>query len=441
MARTRLLEQATELAARLALGTAPSQPDDEIVALIGLVGILRRSADSIGAQLAAELDRRSAVPETSLARALGERSAAVAVARLASIDPREAHDWIAAGRAAATPSTITGEPLPPQHEHVAANLRSAAITPRAARAIVDALDAIGDRCSRDESADLERLLLDYAPQLTSREFDRLCGQAVDRFDPDGAEPREDDLRSRSGLTITRGRDGLTTFVLKAHPEAAGFLLAAVDARTAPRRIPTFEDRPIELNPAAHDDRTLAQKRLDAFVEIARESIAHDNGRLAGTTVTLSVTMTLDALLTGVGVAQVAGVDAPISARTARRLAADAEIIPIVLGGAGEPLDVGRSSRLFTEPQRRALALRDGGCIWPGCDAPPGWCEVAHLVPWSHGGPTDLDNGALMCAFHHRRFDNDGWALERGGGATWLIPPAWVDSARTPRRAGRLPRAA
>lgn len=437
MAPTRLLEQATALAARLAIDGLLGLPNDEIVALIELVGSLRRSVDAVGAQLAAELDRRSTVPETSLARALGERTPAVAVARLASIDPREAHDWIAAGSAAATLSTITGQPIPPKHEHIAASLASAAITPRAARTIVDALDAIADRCARHELTELERLLLDYAPQLTSRELDRLCRQAVDRFDPDGAEPREDELRSRSGLTITRGRDGLIVFVLKAHPEAAGFVMTALDARTAPRRIPTFD----EVEPTARDDRTLAQRRLDAFVDIARESLAHDNGRLAGTAVTLSVTMTLDALLTGVGTAHISGIDAPISARTARRLAAEAEIIPIVLGGAGEPLDVGRSSRLFTEPQRRALALRDGGCIWPGCDAPPGWCEVAHLVPWSRGGPTDLGNGALMCAFHHRRFDNDEWALQRHGEAAWLIPPSWVDSARRPRRAGRLPRAA
>lgn len=437
MASAPLLEQATALEARLAVEGLLREPDDEIVALIGLVGSLRRSVDALGAQLAAELDRRSAVPETSLARALGERSAAVAVARLANIDPRDAHDWIAAGSSSATRSTITGEILPPAYPQVAASLTCGAITPRAARTIVDTLATIGEKCTRYEAADLERLLLEYAPQLTSREFDRLCRQAVDRFDPDGAEPREDELRSRSGLTITRSRDGLMVFVLKAHPEAAGFVLAAIDARTAPRRTPSFD----AVEPSTHDDRTLAQKRLDAFVDIARESLAHDNGRLAGTAVTLSVTMTLDALLTGIGTAQICGIDEPISASTARRLAADAEIIPIVLGGTSEPLDVGRASRLFTEPQRRALALRDGGCIWPGCDAPPGWCEVAHLVPWSHGGATDTANGALMCAFHHRRFDHDGWVLKWHAGVPWLIPPAWVDAARAPRRAGRLPRAA
>lgn len=436
MAHERLLEQATALAARFPVDGVQQQ-DDAIVALLSLAGDLRRSVDAIGAQLAAQLARRSTVPETSLARALGERTPAIAVARLASIDVREAHDWIAAGAAATTRATLTGETLPPRFEQVAASLVSSAITPRAARAAVDALTVVAERCTPQEARDLERLLVDYAAQLTPREFDRLCRQAVDRFDPDGVEPREDDLRSRAGLTIVRGSDGMTTFIIKSHAEAAGYILTALDARTAPQRVPTFA----ELDPSSDDNRTLPQKRLDALVGIARESLANDNGQLAGTAATLMVTMTLDALLTGVGTAHIAGLDEPISARTARRLAADAEIIPVVLGTNSELLDVGRARRLFTEPQRRALALRDGGCIWPGCDAPPGWCEVAHIVPWSHGGPTDLENGALMCAFHHRRFDNDGWALERREEVSWLVPPPWVDSHQTPRRAGRLPRVA
>jgi len=135
------------------------------------------------------------------------------------------------------------------------------------------------------------------------------------------------------------------------------------------------------------------------------------------------------------------VDERISAATARRLAAQAEIIPVVLGSPSEPLDQGRAVRLFTEAQRRALAVRDGGCVWPGCNAPPGWCEVAHIVAWMLGGMTDLANGVLLCPFHHRRFDHDGWEMRWIDGVLYLIPPAWVDPTRAPRRAGRLPVAA
>lgn len=142
---------------------------------------------------------------------------------------------------------------------------------------------------------------------------------------------------------------------------------------------------------------------------------------------------------GLGWAEVAGCDQPISAATARRLAADAEIIPVVMGGPSEILDQGRAMRLFTTAQRRAMALRDGGCVWPGCHAPPGWCEAAHRLSWLDGGATDLDNGVLLCPFHHRTLDAEGWRFERDdGGVLWLIPPGHVDAWRTPRRAGRLP---
>jgi Domain of unknown function (DUF222) len=156
---------------------------------------------------------------------------------------------------------------------------------------------------------------------------------------------------------------------------------------------------------------------------------------------MNVTMSLESLLSGLGAAQIDGIDEPISARTARRLACDAQIIPIVLGGRSELLDLGHGARLFSEVQRRALSTRDGGCIWPSCSAPPGWCEVAHLKAWALGGRTDLNNGALMCPFHHRRFDHDQWEIEWENGVPYLIPPPWVDPARLRRRAGRLPRAA
>ena len=274
--------------------------------------------------------------------------------------------------------------------------------------------------------------------MCARDVDRLCRQVIDRFDPDGAEPREDELRARSGIKVIRGRDGLITWIVKMHPEAAGFLTTEVDARTAPRREVTFT----QANPPhVEDDRTLAQRRLDALVSIARESLCNDHGKLAGTSVTMNVTMSLDSLLSGLGAAYIDGIDEPISAATARRLACDAQIIPIVLGGDSEPLDLGHSQRLFSEPQRRALALRDGGCVFTNCGAPAGWCEVAHLTAWAVGGRTDLMNGALMCPFHHRRFDHDAWDYAWTADGLTLIPPASVDPARTSRRPGHGFRAA
>lgn len=93
----------------------------------------------------------------------------------------------------------------------------------------------------------------------------------------------------------------------------------------------------------------------------------------------------------------------ISAGEARRLARRAGIIPVVLGGASVPLDVGRKRRVHTEAQRIAMGLRDGGCTAGGCDAPSGMTEAHHdEVSWVHGGGTSVDRGRLLCPAHHRR---------------------------------------
>lgn len=91
----------------------------------------------------------------------------------------------------------------------------------------------------------------------------------------------------------------------------------------------------------------------------------------------------------------------------RMLACNAGIVPVVLGSRGEPLDVGRESRFATDAQRAALIVRDGGCTWPLCNAPPSWCEAHHLLEWRYSGRTDLDDLALLCAYHHRETHSKG----------------------------------
>jgi len=115
---------------------------------------------------------------------------------------------------------------------------------------------------------------------------------------------------------------------------------------------------------------------------------------------LVVTMTLSALLDQLRGAGLANNDAVLSPGTVRRLACEAGIIPAVLGGPSETLDLGRTERLFTPAQRHALARRDGGCSYPGCTIAPQWTEAHHITHWIHGGPTNLTNGALLCGRHH-----------------------------------------
>jgi hypothetical protein len=108
-----------------------------------------------------------------------------------------------------------------------------------------------------------------------------------------------------------------------------------------------------------------------------------------------------------------GGDPTTDGSLAARLRAAMRRLPPTLGGAPtQPLEVGRTSRVVTGTQRAALVVRDGGCGFPGCDRPPGWCEVHHLVHWLHGGPTNLANLALLCRAHHRAVHEGGWRLGR-----------------------------
>ncbi|MBW4096083.1 MAG: DUF222 domain-containing protein, partial [Acidobacteria bacterium] len=143
-----------------------------------------------------------------------------------------------------------------------------------------------------------------------------------------------------------------------------------------------------------------QKLLHALVDCARIAVRTrqlpGNG---GMKPQLVITMTLEQLTAGRGSLNLPHAG-PTSAGAIRRMACDAEVIPMVLGTGSEVLDVGRSVRIISKELRKALISRDGGCAFPSCDRPPQWCEAHHLDHWSHGGTTSLENSALLCSHHH-----------------------------------------
>ena len=116
--------------------------------------------------------------------------------------------------------------------------------------------------------------------------------------------------------------------------------------------------------------------------------------------TIVVTMTLETLTGGLAAATLDTGDR-VTAHTARRLACEAGIIPVVLGGKRKVLDVGRKHRLFTKAQRIALVVRDRGCTAEGCQTAAWFCHAHHDQLWSRGGKTSLANGRLLCPSHHR----------------------------------------
>jgi Domain of unknown function (DUF222) len=116
---------------------------------------------------------------------------------------------------------------------------------------------------------------------------------------------------------------------------------------------------------------------------------------------------------GAGARQLLGSHTELTVEALTRIGCDAEINLMLLDASGEVLHCGRSTRLPTVGQRRALVVRDQGCVFPGCDRPPAACQAHHLRFWDrHLGPTDIENLALVCAFHHWLIHDRHWTLER-----------------------------
>lgn len=163
-----------------------------------------------------------------------------------------------------------------------------------------------------------------------------------------------------------------------------------------------------------DERRPEKRRADALLLLvtrAAELLDADTTVPTSGSTRLTVTIGFDELadtLRGFGVTT--GGTA-LEAHTIRKLACDAEILPMVLGSDSQPLDVGRERRLATPAQRAAVIQRDRHCTFPGCDRPPTWCQVHHVVPWYAGGETSLENSALLCPRHHTVVHRDGYTAQ------------------------------
>ncbi|WP_161958593.1 HNH endonuclease signature motif containing protein [Ornithinimicrobium cavernae] len=231
-------------------------------------------------------------------------------------------------------------------------------------------------------------------------------------DEDEARQAGKRLLRRIGTTA-----GLAEWQLLLDEEAEAVLEAALDPLTVPR--PGADQHGLQRT----DPRTASQRRGDALVEILTRAAATDGSDAPGCGAgRIQVTASLDALK---GVVPGGGTDEHghrLSAGAIRRLACDADLYPVVLGGPSEPLDVGRVKRLFTPAQRTAVYLRDRHCSFPGCTVPPAWCQIHHVLHWVFGGRTDLLNAAALCQRHHTVVHRYGYtATVTETEVIWHIP--------------------
>jgi len=270
-------------------------------------------------------------------------------------------------------------------------------------------------------------LCEEAQTLDPDRLHRRAREIRDELDEAGIADREKAQRAQRSLRLVKQTDGLTRIIWITDPESAAIITDVYDRITSPRRggprfvDPTLQERAESVR---DDDRTTEQLASDGFTELLRQSASVDQSLLLGSgTPAVRVLIPASDLQNRTGHGVIEGSNEALSIQTVERLACTDGIQPLIIDTAnGQVLNLGRAQRLFTPTQKIALAVRDGGCLWTGCDRPANWTEAHHITPWSHHGKTDIADGVLLCRHHHLKLHNEGWQIQRKAGRYWLEPP-------------------
>lgn len=304
-----------------------------------------------------------------------------------------------------------------QRTELPAAMAAGEVNPAQARAIVKALDRLpasgAFSVTSEQRLAAEQHLVALAAHHDAKELARLGLRIFEVVAPDVADEfegrvlaeQEAQALRRPWFTLREDDEGTCHGRFRIPLLHGQMLRKMIQAIDSPAR-PHDAGRPDDVPPAASDDvrlPTTVRQGL-ALCQLLESVPATSLPVAAGVSATVVVTMTLDQLTSALAAHGVCTLDTggQITAGEARRLACSAGIIPAVLGGRSELLDLGRSRRLHSSAQRVAMALRDGGCTAAGCDRPPSRCHAHHDEPWSTGGVTSLSNGRLLCGHHHRR---------------------------------------
>lgn len=410
----RLLLQAVD-----ALGdVASSGGDVELVSLLTLCEGAARRLDGITVDAVAALERRGVFAER------GYSSSTRALSDVVGWEPFEARLRATAAEQVTARVGLDGTPLPPRLPATAVAFTEGCASLRHVDAVAAVLSTrSARRLAPEQWSGAEEQLAARTGEYTPSAL-RAWGVAlVEALDADGADPDDRPPAQVNELHLTRLASGGGR--LKGRfDDAAMFdaIATVIDAKAAPL--------------TGDDDRTVGERQAEALADICGYVLDHGPTIMVpecgGHRPHVNVLVRLEDLENR---ARAACLDfgGTVSPESLRVLCCDAVAVPIVLNGKGQPLDVGRATRVIPDGLRRAVAARDRGCAHPGCGRPVSWCECHHIVPWEQGGPTRLDNLAMLCRAHHRQIHSSGWTVRIRDGLPEFIPPAWIDPSRRPRR--------
>ncbi|MEU8161355.1 DUF222 domain-containing protein [Micromonospora parva] len=385
--------------------------DDELLASLDAAQVLSQRLATVQLGLVRELDGRG------LAVTQGAPSTAVWLRDRLRLSGRSARQLVQLA--------ATIDAAPPA---VRDALLSGAITVEQGRVVAETIAALPVEAGPEVADKATQLLVTWADrfdptslgQLGERVLTHVAPELADEAELKALERATERAEARRHVTLSEQQNGQVRLSGNLDTETASLLREAIDPLCAPA--------------GEHDDRSPGQRRADALGEICRLALRTgqlpDNG---GDRPQLVVTVSLNELVNGVR-AGTLETGTRLTPGAVRRLACDAGVLPAVLDGNSQVLDVGRQRRLFTGPLRRALVLRDGGCAFPGCDRPPRWCDGHHIRHWADGGVTALGNAVLLCGYHHRLIHRGDWTVRiAADGRPDFLPPNWLDPLHTPRR--------
>lgn len=322
---------------------------------------------------------------------------------------------------------------------VARGMRDGAVSAEFGDAVFAGLGFVAKRVelSPDDTARVtSALMVQTTPKGVGAAARRWAIRLAPEEAPAGRGPAAEDLELNE-MTLNQNQDGRVEVTIDLDVIAGEELSSALDPLSVPVPEPD----------GAEDRRSAARRRADGFAQIIRSYLARSERPESGG-VLPHVT-----LIVPVGISGISGVDSaaepsldrvptldfggPISARAAELVMCEASVCGAVVDGEGVPLYVGREERLMTRGIRKALAIRDGGCAFPGCGAPVSHCDAHHRVHWKDGGETSVENGVLLCRRHHTLIHHGEWEVFLGrDGHPWFLPPIdpeWPHRKREPIR--------